>query len=212
MADTVTKPISSQILNKGRGRRVQILTFSGEVFINDRWTMNGTNNVATLVRVNPTNLSNGFLPDRLESPADDVTGVIATGVLTLTGLPLNTETTVIGGKTYTWQDTLTDVDGNLLIAGSASLCLDTLIAAIELGAGADTLYALSMTTPGDVTVAAGAGDTMDVTSLSSFTYFNPISTTHTLTNFTFFYTTLTFFFYQFIPSHTNLHFTVPHST
>lgn len=212
MADTVTKPISSQILNKGRGRRVQILTFSGEVFINDRWTMNGTNNVATLVRVNPTNLSNGFLPDRLESPADDVTGVIATGVLTLTGLPLNTETTVIGGKTYTWQDTLTDVDGNLLIAGSASLCLDTLIAAIELGAGADTLYALSMTTPGDVTVAAGAGDTMDVTAVAAGTEGNQIATTQTLTNGTWGDTTLTGGVDEVIPSNTNGHFTVTSST
>ena len=76
-----------------------------------------------------------------------VGGAKARGFLDLTGLPLDTETTVIGSKTYTWQDTLTDVDGNVHIGATASDCIDNLIAAIILGSGSGTDYAASMTLP-----------------------------------------------------------------
>ena len=106
----------------------------------------------------------------------------ATGVLTLTGNAVDTETVTIGTKTYTFQATLTDVDGNVLIGATASDSLDNLIAAITLGAGSGTLYAASTTLHPTVTAAAGAGDTMDATAKSTGTGGNSIATTETLTN------------------------------
>lgn len=110
------------------------------------------------------------------------TGVAATGVLTLTGQPLDTETVVLDTKTYTFQTVLTDVDGNVLIGATASDSLDNLIAAIMLGAGSGTKYAASMTLHPTVTAVAGAGDTMDVTAKTKGTGGNSIATTETLTN------------------------------
>jgi len=108
--------------------------------------------------------------------------VASTGTLTLTGQPLDTETVEIGGKTYTFQTVLTDVDGNVLIGATASDSLDNLIAAINLDAGAGTLYATSMTLHPTVTAAAGAGDTMDVTAKAAGVAGDSITTTQTLTN------------------------------
>jgi len=109
-------------------------------------------------------------------------GTQAVGVLTLTGQPLDTETVTIGTTVYTFQTSLTDVDGNVLIGASASDSLDNLIAAINLGAGAGTLYATATTANTDVTAAAGAGDTMDVTAIAGGTVGNAIDSTETLTN------------------------------
>jgi hypothetical protein len=109
------------------------------------------------------------------SSSNDACGV---GVLTLSGLPLDTETVTIGSKVYTFQTVLTDVDGNVLIGASASESLDNLIAAINLTAGAGTIYAASMTNPNNVLAAAGSGDTMDLYDNDSLT----LATTETLTN------------------------------
>lgn len=88
----------------------------------------------------------------------------AVGTLTAAGNFANTETVTIGTKVYTFQTILTNVDGNVLIGASASDSLDNLIAAINLGAGAGATYAAATTLNADVTAAAGAGDTMVVTS------------------------------------------------
>jgi len=104
----------------------------------------------------------------------------AISTLTFGAIPGNTETVVIGSKTYTFQTVLTDVDGNVLIGGSASDSLDNLIAAINLGAGAGTVYALSTTANTDVSAAAGAGDTMDVTALAAGSAANLVATTTTV--------------------------------
>lgn len=115
---------------------------------------------------------------------DSVTGVRAraTGTLTLTGQPLDTETVTIGAKAYTFQDVLTDVDGNVLIGATAGDSLDNLIAAINLDAGAGTLYATSMTINSDATAVPGAGDTMDAAAKKGGTPGNSVATTETLTN------------------------------
>lgn len=77
--------------------------------------------------------------------AVDVTLVRATQDLTFSGNPANTETVTIGGKVYTFQSSLTNVDGNVLLGGSAEASIDNLVAAINLGAGAGTAYAAAMT-------------------------------------------------------------------
>lgn len=106
--------------------------------------------------------------------------VPATGTLTLTGNALDTHTVTIGSKVYTFQTVLTDVDGNVLIGATASDSLDNLIAAINLDAGAGSLYAASMTLHPTVLAVAGAGDTLVVTAKG--TGGNNIVTTETLSN------------------------------
>jgi hypothetical protein len=104
--------------------------------------------------------------------------VAADGVLTAASQPSDGDTVVIGTKTYTFQTTLTDVDGNVHISAvDASGSLDNLIAAITLGAGAGTAYANSMTLHPTATAAAGAGDTMDATAKEAGTAGNSIATT-----------------------------------
>ena len=56
----------------------------------------------------------------------------ATQTLTASGVFTNTQTVVVGGKTYTTQTTLTDVDGNVLIGANAEATLANLKAAINL--------------------------------------------------------------------------------
>jgi hypothetical protein len=108
--------------------------------------------------------------------------VAATGTLTNTGNYANTETVTTGTKAYTFQTVLTNVDGNVLIGATASDSLDNLIAAINLAAGAGTLYAAATTANGFVSAAAGAGDTMDATALKSGTFGNTIASTETSAN------------------------------
>lgn len=108
--------------------------------------------------------------------------VKATGTLTLTGNAGNGEIVTIDTKTYTFQTVLTNVDGNVLIGGSASDSLDNLIAAITLGAGSGTLYAAATTLHPTVTAVAGAGDTMDATAKLNGTLANTYATTTDLAN------------------------------
>lgn len=115
----------------------------------------------------------------------------AAGVLTLTANAGNTETVTLDTKVYTFQTSLTDVDGNVLIGATASDSLDNLIAAIGLGAGAGTKYAASTTVHTTVTAAAGAGDTMDVTAITyEDAVGDAIATTETMANGSFVDTTM----------------------
>lgn len=66
----------------------------------------------------------------------------ATGLLTLTGQPGNTETVVVDDRTYTFQTVLTNVDGNVFIGATTDDSIDNLVAAINLAAGAGTKYAV----------------------------------------------------------------------
>lgn len=123
-------------------------------------------------------------------------GLVAKGTLTLTGNASDTETVTIGAKTYTFQASLTNVDGNVLIGATASDSIDNLIAAINLGSGAGTLYATATTAhpldslPNSIVASAGAGDTMDISVNQSDT--TSIASTETLTNGSWGASTLTF--------------------
>lgn len=105
----------------------------------------------------------------------------ATGTLTFTGQPANTETVVIDGKTYTFQTVLTNVDGNVLIGANLAASIANLTDAINLGAGAGTDYAAATTLNPDVTGTAGA-TTLVVTAKIAGTGGNAITTTETITN------------------------------
>jgi len=109
-------------------------------------------------------------------------GTLATGTLTATANFAGGETVNAGGKTYTFQSALTNVDGNVLIGASASDSLDNLIAAINLAAGSGTLYAAATTANTFVSALAGAGDTMDVAAKIGGTAGNAYATTTTAAN------------------------------
>lgn len=81
---------------------------------------------------------------RIES-ALDARNSPTTATLTLTGDPADTETVSIGGKTYTFQATLTNSDGNVLIGANRQESLANLRAALNLLDGAGTLYAAATT-------------------------------------------------------------------
>jgi hypothetical protein len=86
-------------------------------------------------------------------------GTKADGNLDFASAPLNGEIVTIDSKVYTFQTTLTDVDGNVEIGASAATAIANLIGAITLGAGT---YAASMTEHPTVTAVAGAPDSADV--------------------------------------------------
>jgi hypothetical protein len=106
----------------------------------------------------------------------------ATGTLTLVANPSDGDTVTIGARTYTFQDTLTNVAGNVQIDTDADGTLDNLIAAINFSSGGGSAYAAATTVHPTVTAAAGAGDTMTVTAKATGTGGNAIVTTETFTN------------------------------
>lgn len=107
-----------------------------------------------------------------------------TGLLTLTGLPLNNETVTIGAKAYKFQTTLTETDGNVLIGATAAASIANLVAAITLGASAGVKYAVAMTAHTTATAAGGPSgdDTMVAKALTAGVTGNAIASTETLTN------------------------------
>lgn len=85
-----------------------------------------------------------FDPQAITGDCTDC-AISATALLTFTDQPTNTETVTIGAKTYTFQDTLTNVNGNVKIGASLSATISNLIAAVNLGSGSGTAYAAAMT-------------------------------------------------------------------
>lgn len=105
----------------------------------------------------------------------------AVGTLTASDTPANTNTVTIGGKVYTYQTTLTNVDGNVAIGADLATSLANLAAAINLGAGSGTAYAAAMTENEHVKAVAGA-TTLVVTAKVPGSVGNFIATTETHAN------------------------------
>lgn len=110
----------------------------------------------------------------------------AQGTLTITVVPSNGETFTIGNKTYTWQTTLTNVDGNIAIGGSLAAAQQNLIDAINLTSttgGPGNQYAATMTEHSQVAVAlAWVANTIVVTAKTAGVAGNSIATTETMIN------------------------------
>lgn len=105
----------------------------------------------------------------------------ATGVLTLSGNAVAAETVTIGSKVYTWRAAVGATANEVLVGANASASIDNLIAAINGAAGGGSTYGSATVASTEVTAAAGAGDTMDVTA----TVAGPtgtVATTETMTN------------------------------
>lgn len=89
-------------------------------------------------------------------------GSAATGTLTATDQPADTETVVIGGRTYTFQTALTNVAGNVLIGANLTASLANLRHAINGTGVPGTNYAVA-TTPHPQVTAQSTGTTLTVT-------------------------------------------------
>jgi len=110
--------------------------------------------------------------------------VRAFGSLTITAAPADTNTVTIGGKVYTYQTTLTNVDGNVLIGASGAISLQNLQAAINLGTGAGTLYATAMTINANVRARTPSATVLVVEAKAPGAVGNFIATTETHANAT----------------------------
>lgn len=106
----------------------------------------------------------------------------AVNSIEFTGNAVDGETLTIDGKTYTFQDTLTDVDGNVQIGALPADTVDNVRAAINLDSGAGTAYAASTTV--HPTVSATDVDlppTLEVTAKAIGIGGNAITVSETLT-------------------------------
>lgn len=114
-------------------------------------------------------------------PKLTVSGIVAaSSTFTITGQPANNETVTVGGKTYTFQTTLTNVDGNVKIAATAALSLTNLYNAINLTGGVPgTDYATAMTANTQVTAGTLTATTFIATAQIAGTVGNSIATTDT---------------------------------
>lgn len=115
-------------------------------------------------------------------PQAATTLVKATALLTVTGQPSDTNTVTVGGKVYTFQTSLTDSDGNVLIGTDAEDSIKNLRAAVNLGAGSGTKYAASMTVNPYARAADTSATVMTLTAETSGTVGNLIDSTETHAN------------------------------
>ncbi len=105
--------------------------------------------------------------------------VAATGTLTLSSNPSDTETVTIDSKVYTFKTTLTNTDGYVLIGATKELSAENLANAINLGAGAGSTYAAATTLHSTVS-AVDVDNTVLLTAKTAGTGGNSLGTTETL--------------------------------
>jgi hypothetical protein len=106
--------------------------------------------------------------------------VYAVGTLTAAGNAANTETVTVGGKVYTFQDTLTNTDGTVKVGASAAASLQNLYDAINLTASAaGTGYAAATTANSHVTATSVTTTTLVVKSKVPGLIGNLIASTET---------------------------------
>lgn len=116
--------------------------------------------------------------------------VPAVTTLTSTGVFVDTQTITIGGKVYTSQTTLTNVDGNFFIGADQTASHLNLMRAVNLGiagdgTGAGTLYAAAMTKNTQVKATSADGTHTVFAAKIKGTIGNQIATTETQTNASF---------------------------
>lgn len=115
----------------------------------------------------------------------------ATGTLTTTGQPSDTETITLNGKVYTFQSSLTAGDGHVKIGVDTETTYDNLIAAVDLAAGIGTLYGTGTTLHPTISASEGTGTNVLFTAKTAGTSGNALTTTEALTNASFASGTLT---------------------
>lgn len=109
--------------------------------------------------------------------------VAASGTLTATGNPADADTVTIGGKVYTFQTALTNVDGHVLIGADDDASLTNLMHAINgVGGVAGTDYAAATVANAQVTATHPTGTTLVATAKAAGTVGNSITTTESSAN------------------------------
>jgi hypothetical protein len=106
----------------------------------------------------------------------------ASQTLTVTGQPLNTETVTVGGKVYTFQTVLTNVDGNVFIGATAAASLQNLKDAVNLTGTPGTQYAAATAANPDSVADTITATTLIFRSRVAGTVGNRNPSTETLTN------------------------------
>ena len=106
----------------------------------------------------------------------------AKGKLTLPVNPSNGNTMVIGSRTYTFQTTLTNFDGNILIGGTVAETQENIVAAINLTGQPGVQYASATRVNEDVTIADFSANEAIITAKTAGTSGNSIATTETFTS------------------------------
>lgn len=108
-------------------------------------------------------------------------GTRATSVLTTSDNPSDGETVTLNGKTYTFQNSLTNADGHVKIAASETLTLVNLLHAINKSGGViGTDYATATTTHPTIEATASAAHTMNVRARTAGTAGNALTLADTL--------------------------------
>lgn len=79
------------------------------------------------------------------NPSPEVQAALVSDVIAPSDVILNGETITLGSKTYTFQDTLTNVDGNVKVGADDSETLQNLKDAVNLTGTPGTQYATAMT-------------------------------------------------------------------
>jgi hypothetical protein len=111
------------------------------------------------------------------------TGAQAVVTLTMVTQPTEGDKIVIGSRTYTWQTSLTNVDGNIWIGSNIAAAKNNLYYAIAASGGTPgTDYATAMTANTEVTVGYFNGSSQAVfTSILPGTAANSLASTATFT-------------------------------
>lgn len=112
-------------------------------------------------------------------------GLKATGLLTFTGQPANSQTVTIDGKIYTAQTVLTNVDGHFLIGGTFAETQENLLAALTLSSESSVVYAPATTAHPTVDAYQDAGTAIRLEAKVGGSAGNGIPTTETLNNASF---------------------------
>jgi hypothetical protein len=107
--------------------------------------------------------------------------VAATGVLTFTAVAVAGQTVTIGSRTYTWAASVTTTAGTVAIGANQAASQANLVAAINGGAGAGSLYGSQTAPHADVT-AAVVGSTVVVTARKPGTGAHSVTLTDTMAN------------------------------
>ena len=128
------------------------------------------------------------LVDAMFADIDDVSEAAATAVLTSSANYADGETVVIGllaggTKTYTFQTTLTNIDGHVHVGASEAASLLNLHRAINASGGTPgTDYALATLAHPDVTASDNGTHALTITAMEVGAAYNAITTTETAAN------------------------------
>jgi len=110
--------------------------------------------------------------------------IAAQGELTMDIKPINGDTLTVDARVYTFEDTLTNVDGNVAIGLTLATAQENLVAAINREAGYGTKYAALTLQHATVRIAAFATNAAILTAVTGGTGGNSIATTETFNGVT----------------------------